>query len=376
MRTQKSTFSSLSWFAFALIILFFSAPSFFLSAKTVPRTSFAINRGVNLGLWLSQVQAPYKYRAGWLTEKEVMQLSQWGFDHFRLPVDEVQLFHEDGSLDMEAMNLAENAIRWAKKYNMRVVFDFHILRSHFFNAKNNKLWTSEDEQERFCKLWTTAAKYLNKYSVNLVAFEVMNEPVAPKDEDWNIVSAKVIKALRKVNSKRVIVLASNMWDSVDRMANLAIPDNDPNIMLTFHFYEPMVLTHYQASWTELRDVKVSHVQYPGRPISEEDFNKLDKQKQDKVKWFYNQTFDKEWMRSRWQKAVDVAEKHHLTLYLGEFGCLPTVGETSRIAWINDVVALCNELHIPRAYWEYKSGFGFANGDGSLKNTPLMNALVK
>lgn len=346
--------------------------------QKVGKTNFKIKRGVNIAIWLSQTGIRGEARKNAFTEREVKQLANWGFDHFRLPVDEEQLFHEDGTIDMETMGLAENVINWCKKYNLKVIFDLHILRSHNFNNnKENILFTSEAEQDKMCKLWITAAKYLNKYSEKLLAFEIMNEPVAQKDEDWNKVETKVITALRKINKKRVLVLASNMWDSADHMPALAIPNGDPNIMLTFHFYEPMILTHYTANWTDLKNIRLSHVQYPGNPISTNDFEKLNKKEQEQVRWFYNQTFNKKWMRERWEKAIQVAHDKGLTLYLGEFGCLPSVGETSRLAWINDVVDLANELHIPHAYWEYKSGFGFCKWqDGSLTNPSLLKVLVK
>ena len=48
-----------------------------------------------------------------------------------------------------------------------------------------------------------------------------------------------------------------------------------------------------------------------------------------------------------------------------------------MAWTNDITAVCNEYGIPRAYWEYKSGFGFADWDtGKLTNPELLKAIVK
>lgn len=380
MMKKNQTKKNIYCFPFILALLL-AIPFNMVNANAfqkVDKTNFQIKRGVNIGIWLSQTGIRGEARKHAFTEKEVKQLAEWGFDHFRLPVDEVQLFHEDGTLDMETMGLAENVINWCKKYHLKVIFDLHILRSHNFdNNQENVLFTSEAEQDRMCKLWITVAKHLNKYPEKLLAFEIMNEPVARKDEDWNKVETKVITALRQINKKRVLVLASNMWDSVDHMSALAIPDGDPNIILTFHFYEPMILTHYTANWTDLKNIRLSHVQYPGKPISTNDFEKLNKKEQEQVKWFYNQTFDKKWMQERWEKAIHVAQNKGLTLYLGEFGCLPSVGETSRLAWINDVVDLANELHIPHAYWEYKSGFGFCKWeDGSLTNPHLLKALVK
>ena len=57
---------------------------------------FAINKGVNISNWLSQSDVRGEERKNYFTEAEVQQLAGFGFDHIRLPVDEEQLFTEDG----------------------------------------------------------------------------------------------------------------------------------------------------------------------------------------------------------------------------------------------------------------------------------------
>ena len=75
--------------------------------------------------------------------------------------------------------------------------------------------------------------------------------------------------------------------------------------------------------------------------------------------------------------MDFARRKGLALYLGEFGCLPSVGQEPRVAWTNDITTVCNEYGIPRAYWEYKSGFGFADWNtGKLTNPELLKAITQ
>ena len=49
-----------------------------------------------------------------------------------------------------------------------------------------------------------------------------------------------------------------MWQSADTFDRLRVPEGDRNVLLSFHFYTPMPLTHYGAGWT-----KVGRVQGPG-----------------------------------------------------------------------------------------------------------------
>lgn len=365
----------ISFLLFEIVFLLFSFSA--IPAKGTGKTAFTLKRGVNISHWLSQTEARGDVRRQILTENQIKMLSEWGFDHLRLPVDEVQLFSEDGKMDEETMSLAEDAISWCRKYGMKVVFDLHSLRSHDFNKPNNPLFTDATAQQRMCQYWTQIARRLRKQPVSVVAFELMNEPVADKNEEWNNVAKQVIAAIRKVSKKRVIVLGSNKWDAAYNLPDLYVPENDPNIILTFHFYEPMILTHYTASWTNLRDVRVGHIQYPGRPISEEDFNQLDHEKQKKVEWFYKSTFNYEWMRNRWKAAIDFSKQKGLQLYLGEFGCLPAVGPESRFAWFRDVMSLCKEFGIGYALWDFKAEFGFANWkNGTLKDPEMLKILTE
>ena len=86
---------------------------------------------------MSQSNVRGENRAVFFTEADVKFLSEVGFDHLRLPVDEEQMFAPDGSKEKEAFSLLHNALSWCQKYRLKAIVDLHILRSHHFNAKEN-----------------------------------------------------------------------------------------------------------------------------------------------------------------------------------------------------------------------------------------------
>jgi endoglucanase len=47
----------------------------------------------------------------------------------------------------------------------------------------------------------------------------------------------------------------NRWQSASTFDQLKIPKKDKNINLIFNFYEPILMSYYQASWTELKILK-------------------------------------------------------------------------------------------------------------------------
>lgn len=149
------------------------------------KNNFSVKRGVNISHWLSQSNVRGENRAVFFTEADVKFLSEVGFDHLRLPVDEEQMFAPDGSKEKEVFSLLHNALSWCQKYRLKAIVDLHILRSHHFNAKEKPLFTDRKEQIRFYDLWKQLSQELHTYSVDFLAYELMNEPVADDHEQWN-----------------------------------------------------------------------------------------------------------------------------------------------------------------------------------------------
>src|SRR5512143_3659430 len=94
---------------------------------------FTIQRGTNISHWLSQSTRRGAERAAFFTGEDVRLIAQLGFDHIRLPIDEVQMWDDQGNQDPEAFSLLDAALDWCEQYGMRTVVDVHILRSHYFN---------------------------------------------------------------------------------------------------------------------------------------------------------------------------------------------------------------------------------------------------
>ena len=221
-------------------------------AQTGTVNNFKIKRGTNVSHWLSQSEARGEMRRLHIQEEDFERLERLGFDFVRIPIDEVQFWDEKGNKLPEAWTLLTNALNWAGKHHLRAIVDLHIIRSHYFNAVNeggsaaNTLFTSEKAQQDLINLWYQLSDALKGYSNDWVAYEFMNEPVADDHEQWNQLVAKVHKALRAREPQRTLVVGSNRWQGYETMKYLKVPQGDKNIVLSFHYYNPMLLTHYTA----------------------------------------------------------------------------------------------------------------------------------
>jgi endoglucanase len=335
-----------------LFILIFSSCS--PDKKEVPEDNdfpaFEIMRGTNIAHWLSQSDRRGAERAAFFTQRDIAFIDSVGFDHIRLPVDEIQLWDENGKRYEEAFGLLRQCLRWCKDAGLRVVLDLHILRSHYFNADVKPLWTDRAEQDKLIRLWKDLSTAVGEWPTGMLAYEFMNEPVADDPEQWNDLLARVRDSIRFWEPERVLVIGSNRWQSANTFDDLEIPPGDPNIILSFHFYEPFYLTHTGASWTDLKDF-TGEVNYPGQIV-------VNGTSPDQTR-IYNMKSLEEMM----EKPLRLADSLDLPLYCGEFGVIEKAPTGPRLAWYRDMVAIFEKHGVAYANWNYKAGsFGIVDAN--------------
>ena len=356
---------------FAKLLAFvalFALPCAFSQAADVATVTnpsgFVIHRGTNISHWLSQ-DFGFTKRSYFITENDFRYISKCGFDHVRLPVDEIVLWKDDGSPDEAAFAMLHDAIGWCAKNHLRVIVDLHSVRAHDFNASNsgkvNTLWNDPKAQDRFIDLWTQLSARLRDFPNDLVAYEIMNEPTAEDPEDWNKLVAKSFKVIRALEPNRVIVIGADRWQIPSMMPKLKVPQGDKNIILSIHTYTPFALTHHEAGWIgEPLKSYDGPVNYPGPIIDKDNLDRLvAKCPGDSGKDLLN--YGDNWNADSFFKEIEPAVKRArelgLQLYCGEFGCLPTVPRAARMAYYRDIVAALRADGVAYANWEYKGDFG-------------------
>lgn len=337
-----------------------------------------IQRGTNISHWLSQSEVRGEGRRAYFTRDDVKRIADWGFDHIRLPMDEVQMWDASGKQEAEAFDLMDAAIDWSLDTGMKVVVDLHILRSHFFNqATEPPLFTNPSEAQKFAGFWRQLSARLNRRSNDQVVYELMNEPVAKDSQDWNRVAMVAFDAIRQLEPQRTIILGSNRWSSVTTFDELHVPD-DKNTILTFHFYHPMLITHHRAWWCPEGKMYDGPVQYPGRPIP--DANLKDVRQPEGTRLVnlslenLNKHYDRSNMVADIAKPLAVAKRTGLPLYCGEFGVIDFTPTAPRLAWYRDLISVFNEYHIGWANWDYKEEFGLLDKK-TLKSTGIAETML-
>jgi endoglucanase len=347
-------------------------------------SGFIIRKGVNLSHWMSQTR-DWAPKDKFITLEDIKLISGFGFDHIRLPIDEEELWDEEGRVIEESLQHVRNCLDWCAECGLRAVIDLHILRSHHFNARNNEgemtLWVDTVAQNNLMKLWENLSAYLHEYPNDMVAYEIMNEPVAPDHEQWNGLIARAVKIIRKKEPERVIIIGSNMWQRPYTFPFLKIPEGDRNIILSVHTYHPYFVTHYKAYWSPAKDYH-GPVHYPGQCITDEDFEKyVDKKDEALMSRIEEENafdiYNKEKLQSIISDAIDKADELGLQLYCNEFGCLPSVPEEMRLKYYEDITDIFRENSIAYANWDYKGDFCIVEWDReNLRNLEPNVKLIK
>ena len=335
---------------------------------------FEIKRGVNVSHWLSQTQIRGKEREMYVLEKDFAKIADLGFDHVRIPFDEEQMWDKNGQKHKDAFQLLHQAIKWSINHNLNVIIDLHILRSHHFNTDNKRLWTDPAAQEEFFGFWVQLSEEFKSYPVDKLAYELLNEAVADDPDDWNKLVNKGIETVRSLEPNRKIIVGSNRWQQVYTFKDLKIPENDKNLILSFHFYEPFILTHYKTSWTGILQNYSGPVNYPGLTVDTSEYENMSEELQERIRQS-NVHWDVQKIEDAFTLAKNVATRYGLPLYCGEFGCFPSTPVELRKTYYQDMIAVFNKLDISWTHWNYKNDFPVVDETTLDPIEPILDALM-
>lgn len=330
--------------------------------------------GVNFGGFLSQIEEKSEdHYASFLTEQDFKRVQRWGFNTIRLPIDYFELFDftQNEIMIEKKAHIVDKCVIWAQEYGLKLILNLHKAPGHSFDHNEsdaNDLWDPKTEsQQKFFEIWKKLSERFGKF--DNVLFEVMNEPTAPFPEQWNELVEKTIPIIRKNARNNYIVVESNMWGQVDTFSDLK-KFKDDKIIYSFHFYQPILVTHQKAEWFRLiQEYYPGYVEYPGEiPNLDPILREMKKQESEHDFFiFKNQMgkWDLQRIEAMWQPVLDFQRKHQVPVLLGEFGCIGYAKPEVRSRWLGDIMTLIKKYDINFTYWNYKN-LHFGLIDNSLR----------
>jgi endoglucanase len=324
--------------------------------------------GVNLGGWLSQykVPAPDHFET-FITEKDIEQIASWGMDHVRLPIDYHIITDEDNPLGSKENGFAhiEQCLEWCKKNHLNMVLDMHKVPGFSFNTlESNSLFSDEGLQKKFIELWMEVTGRFIRERDNLV-FELLNEVVDTDSTRWNSLARKTIASIRGEDRDRRIIIGSNCYGIVSTLCDLEIHE-DPNIIYSFHFYEPFFFTHQKAPFSKMHAAYNTEVGYPGEYAGLREFLETHREFE-RFSHLLGKRPEKRVIDDLFVHVRSFMKKAPgKNLYCGEYGVIDAAPTESSIRWHRDFADIMKELKIGRAVWSYKNmNFGLVDKDGKV-----------
>lgn len=317
-------------------------------------------QGVNLGGWYSQCDYSTDRLDNFVKEEDLKKISDWGFDHVRLPVDYNIVIKPDGGFIEDGFSRIEKVIRWCEVYNLNLVLDLHKTLGYSFDEgeKEAGFFNSSKYQDIFFRLWEELAGRFGKYSER-VMFELLNE-VTEKSylDSWVAIYREGMKRVRKVCPDVKILIGSYWYNSVRTVKDLKGPF-DENTVLSFHCYDPQVFTHQRAHWQKGMPSDLV-MEYP------ENYGLLKEKSReimgdaDMFAGFRDEDrIDTAFFESLFKEAIETAEEFNLPLYCGEYGVIDKADLESTLKWYKDIHAVLNRHNIGHALWNYRQmDFGF------------------
>ena len=306
-------------------------------------------RGINLG---NGLDAPTEGAWGvHLSEAHFTMAQAAGLDHVRLPVRFSAHAAESAPYAIDEAFLArvDWAIDQALGHGLSVIVDMHHYEALMKDPEANA--------DRFVALWTQiAARYQARPAS--VAFELANEPcdkLTPRQ--LNPLHARALQAVRASNPTRLVFVDSYSWAAAEFLKRLELPA-DPNVVASFHMYQPILLTHQTAPWMgpEFQTPGVVFPGPPSKPLRPVETARGAGWVND---WFRGYNTEPVETNPGGPKTVYdyfqtveayVAESHR-RVYMGEFGIMDTVDSASRESWLGLVRKEAERRHIGWAYWD-------------------------
>lgn len=339
------------------------------------QTAYKMHKGINVSTWLCHTDARSGSEAeGAFTQNDLNELAKMGFDHIRLPIDEKLLYRTSGlERDETTFRLIHDIIGWCDKAGMTIAINFHIPKA---GKKVISSAGSQEERNRIVAVWKDLSSEFGTYPNELVAYELYNEPNFGSDDLWNDFAADMIGCIRENEPGRIIILAPNGNNAIDKLPALRLPADKENIIVSFHFYQPAVLTHYGVG--RLKNIAVG-LQYPGTIFPEGALDGSTEEEKAVLKLF-NGTFDTQTLTRRLLPAVEFAKTNGIRIRCGEYGCNDAYEKTTgdkdlKVRWFTDLVGVFDKLGIPHCLWGTRATFGLFDDNGKLNDPRVVTAIT-
>jgi hypothetical protein len=380
-----------------------------VSASPAYAEPIALNRGVAVHDWLNWSPLadagtyrwpPYRTEAEWLSGSR--PLSDWpvgsqfariktlGFDFVRLSVDPGPLLASEGARRQEALDVLEAAVMTVADADLKVVFNLHGV-SQVPQYGMDMIYDGANSPgvALYRQMVVEVAAMLVDVGVEKAAIEPFNEPAYyPCDEsgteDWQQIMSDTVADIRGVSTELTIVATGACGGSITGLTDLDPDFDDPNLLYSFHMYEPHSFTHQRSEDPEgyasglpwpasegSADLTIAtmHAFMDAAGIGMARQARYLLEVQPTINQYFADAWGPEQLEARFGEAVAWTEENKIPpkrLFMGEFGAILMSPDgrmgafnADRLRYLTAVREQAERHGLPWSIWEYSNPFGMS-----------------
>ncbi|MBN1851930.1 MAG: cellulase family glycosylhydrolase [Pirellulales bacterium] len=267
-------------------------------------------------------------------ETDFQWISQWGFDFVRLPMDYRCWTNGRNPYELDEKTLKEidEAVAWGQRYGVHVNLNLHRAPGYTVAKppEEMNLWKDEEAQKQFDFQWSQFAERYQGIPSQQLSFDLVNEPALIPASVYARVVERVVTAIRRVDAKRLIIADGLGWgrNPVFELVDLGIAQSTRG-------YDPMPISHYQASW-----VGGERWPEPTWPLVDG-----------------NQIIDRDWIRRNRMEPWLKLQAQGVGIHVGEWGAFHKTPHAVTLQWMRDCLELWKEAGWGWALWNFRGSFG-------------------
>ena len=296
-----------------------------------------LKRGINIlgydGIWEGGRNAPFRL-------DNLTAIRRAGFSHVRINFFGFKFMGPGNRLDEIVLRRLDAVIEEVLARNLIPILDEHD--THVCQQDVSGC------TEKLKAFWTQISeRYAGKYPT--LVFEVLNEPGGQMTSAaWNTLLNECLGIIRGTNPARAVIAAILNVDEMP-VEDLALPPDDRNLIVTFHYYAPLRFTHQGAPWSETFS-RVGPLDW-GTP---EDERKA---------------------RADFEKMRIWSERERRPIYLGEFGVYEAAPAAARTRYLSFVARHAERLGWAWAYWQFDHDFAAFDSERQAWKRDIIRALI-
>lgn len=317
-------------------------------------------RGLNLSFWFTyRGDASIDPRQWQPDSEDLRRIRTLGFRHVRIPVDQAWLADAANPAAPDAAHLAELRRALEELAGDDLLAVIVIEGSQDWK---NRLASDPSTLDAAAALWRAVAAACATLPPDRLLFEALNEPGFDDAAASQRVMQRLHDAIRAAAPKHSIAVAGPKFSTATDLQQLA-PLSDPNVIYTFHFYDPINFTHQGATWGWPLWAQFKGWPYPSsEALVAPLLAAADPEVLPHLRFYGQQAWDRSKLAAALDPAADWARRHHAMVWCGEFGALKTYAPPgSRDTWLRDARESLDARGIAWTHFDYLNHFGIAGG---------------